>query len=102
MKEFISAIDIGSSLTRVVVGRLAEEGMEVVGVGAVPSKGVRGGVVVNIENVVQSIADAAREAELMSGMMVQDAYVNVSGKHLHGETEPQAGTRPLATSSSCS
>lgn len=85
MKEFINAIDIGSSLIRVVVGRISEEGMEIVGVGAVPSKGVRGGVVVNIENVVQSIADAAREAELMSGVMVQDAYVNVSGKHLHGE-----------------
>ncbi|MCB1165345.1 MAG: cell division protein FtsA [Leptospiraceae bacterium] len=85
MKEFISAIDIGSSLIRVVVGRIADEGLEVVGVGAVPSRGVRGGVVVNIESVVQSIADAAREAELMSGMMVQDAYVNVSGKHLRGE-----------------
>ena len=69
MKEFLSAIDIGSSLTRVVVGRLADESLEVVGVGAVPSRGVRGGVVVNIENVVQSIADAAREAELMSGMI---------------------------------
>lgn len=85
MKDYICSIDIGSSLTRVLVGRPSEESLEIVGVGVAPSQGVRGAIVVNIESAVQGIVQAVREAELMSGLVVDHAIVNVSGRHLKGE-----------------
>ncbi|MBL8019788.1 MAG: cell division protein FtsA [Leptospirales bacterium] len=85
MREF-SAIDIGSSYVRVLMGRRGDENeVQVNGVGVAPSRGVRNGAIVNIEGTVQSIQEAAREAELMSGLVVEDAVVNVTGKHLRGE-----------------
>jgi len=62
-----------------------DETIDIVGVGVAPSRGVKAGMIVNIELATQSIAEAAKEAELMSGLVVERAYVNVTGKHLHGE-----------------
>ncbi|HMX57084.1 MAG TPA: cell division protein FtsA, partial [Leptospiraceae bacterium] len=85
MKEFAS-IDIGTSYTRVLMGRMGDDGViQINGAGVSPSQGVRNGGVVNIEQTVQSIQTAAREAELMSGLVVEEAVVNITGKHLKGE-----------------
>ncbi len=85
MKEF-AAIDIGSSYTRVLMGRMGDDGIiNINGAGVAPSNGVRSGGVVNIDAAVQAIQTAAREAELMSGLVVEDAAINVTGKHLKGE-----------------
>ena len=85
MRDYYCAIDIGSSLCHVLVGRPQPDGsVEVIGVGTAPSRGVRTGSIVNIEATIQAIAEAAREAELMSGLVVEEACVNITGKHLHG------------------
>jgi len=85
MKE-LSAIDIGTSYVRVLMGRVGDDGvLGVHGVGVSAVKGVRNGAIVNIESTVQAIQIAAREAELMSGLVVEEAIVNVTGKHLRGE-----------------
>lgn len=84
MKEF-AAIDIGSSAVRVLMGRSDESGIQITGVGSSVSRGVRNGAIVNIDATVQSIQEAAREAELMSGIVVGDAVCNITGKHLKGE-----------------
>lgn len=84
MKEF-SAIDIGSAYVRVLMGRSDERGIQITGVGSSISRGVRNGSIVNIDATVQSIQEAAREAELMSGLVAADAVVNITGKHLKGE-----------------
>jgi cell division protein FtsA len=84
MKEF-SAIDIGSAYVRVLMGRSDERGIQITGVGSAISRGVRNGSIVNIDATVQSIQEAAREAELMSGLVAADAVVNITGKHLKGE-----------------
>ncbi len=86
MRDYSCAIDIGSSLIRVIVVRDHDDGsLEVIGVGSAPSTGVKNGVIVNIESTVQAIVTAAREAELMSGLVVDEAMVNITGKHLRGE-----------------
>jgi len=86
MKDAVCAIDIGSTVCRILVGRpLSDGSVEVIGAGSAPSRGVRNGAIVNIEQTIQSIGEAAREAELMSGMVVDEALVNITGKHLKGE-----------------
>ena len=86
MKDYTCSIDIGSSLVRVLVARTDEiDTVEIIGVGSAPSRGVKNGVIVNIDATVQSVTEAAREAELMSGLVVDEARVNITGRHLHGE-----------------
>ncbi len=86
MKDYICAIDIGSVLTRVVVARPEANGeIDILGVGTAPSLGVRTGSIVNIDQGIAAISEAAREAELMSGLMVEEALVNVTGRHLQGD-----------------
>ena len=85
MKDYFCAIDIGSTLTRALVARYLPEGVvEILGVGTAPSIGVRAGAVINIDQTTRAVSDAAREAELMSGLVVEEAHVNITGRHLHG------------------
>ena len=86
MKDYICSIDIGTSLVRAIVARKeGHDQVEVLGVGSAPSRGVRIGSIVNIETTVQAVTDAVREAELMSGLVVDEALVNITGKMLHGD-----------------
>lgn len=82
-KDLIVALDIGTSKIAVLVGEITENNeLEVVGFGSHPSRGLKRGVVVNIESTVQSIQRAVEEAELMAGCEIQSAYTGVSGSHI--------------------
>lgn len=86
MNDYLCAIDIGSTLVRVMIARSDYAGgWEVLGVGTSPSGGVRAGNIVNIEQTTRAVSEAAREAELMSGLVVDHALVNITGKHLEGD-----------------
>ncbi len=86
MKEYHCAIDIGSSLCHVIIGRFLEGNkVEILGTGSVPSQGVKTASIINIEAIAQNIAEAVREAELMSGIGIEAAMTNISGKHLHSD-----------------
>ncbi|MDH5656617.1 MAG: cell division protein FtsA, partial [Spirochaetia bacterium] len=86
MKDYICSIDIGSSRCKVLVARDEGPGqLNIIGVGASDSQGVKDGVIVNIEAAVRCISEAAREAELMSGLVVDEAFINITGKHVKGE-----------------
>ncbi len=86
MKDYICSIDIGSSLCHALVGRnRPSEQLEILGVGTTPSAGVKHGSIINIEAAIQAIGEAVREAELMSGLAVENALVNISGRHLQGD-----------------
>ena len=79
----VVALDIGTCKVAALVGEVAPDGaMEVVGVGAHPSRGLKKGVVVNIESTVQSIARAVEEAELMAGCDIDSVYVGIAGSHV--------------------
>ena len=63
---------------------MTEEGLEVVGIGTSPSKGLRKGVVINIESTVNAIQKAIREAELMAGCEIKSVYAGIAGGHIKG------------------
>ena len=67
-KNLLVGLDIGTSKIACLVGEVREDGsIEVVGLGTHPSRGLKRGVVVDIESTVQSIQRAVEEAELMAG-----------------------------------
>ncbi|MCJ8170699.1 cell division protein FtsA [Atopomonas sediminilitoris] len=81
--RMIVALDIGTSKVVCLVGEIGAEGeLEVVGIGTQPARGMKKGVVVNIESTVQSIQRAVEEAELMAGCRIHSAYVGISGNHI--------------------
>lgn len=86
MNNHLCVIDIGSTLTHVIVGRPVHTDLiEILGVGTSASQGIRNGAIINIDAIIRSVSDAAREAELMSGLVIDNALVNITGKHIHGD-----------------
>ena len=84
----IVALDVGSSKVVALVGAHQDgEDVEVVGLGTHPSRGMRRGVVVNIESTVQSIQRAVLEAELMAGCEIESVYVGIAGGHIRSINE---------------
>jgi cell division protein FtsA len=63
---------------------MAEDGLEVVGIGTSPSRGMRKGVVINIESTVAAIRKAIREAELMAGCEIKSVFTGIAGGHIRG------------------
>jgi cell division protein FtsA len=83
--EIIVGLDLGTSKICAVVGELtAAGGIDILGVGVHPSKGLRKGVVVNIDATVAAIGAAMREAEMMSGCEVDHVYAGIAGGHIQG------------------
>ena len=83
--NILVGLDIGTSKVVAVVGKANEDGfMEVLGLGTSESKGLKKGVVVNIETTVESIQRAVEEAELMAGFPINTVYCGVSGAHIKG------------------
>lgn len=81
--NMIVALDIGTSKVVCLVGELTPQGIiEIVGVGSQPSRGLKRGVVVNIESTVSSIQRAVEEAELMAGCKVHGVSVGIAGSHI--------------------
>jgi cell division protein FtsA len=82
-KKMIVGLDIGTSKVVAIVGEISADGaIEVVGIGSHPSKGLKKGVVVNIESTVASIQRAVEEAELMAGCQIHSVYVGIAGNHV--------------------
>ncbi len=81
--KMIVGLDIGTSKVVAIVGAVNDEGaLEVVGIGSHPSRGLKKGVVVNIESTVQSIQRAVEEAELMAGCQIHSVYAGIAGNHI--------------------
>ena len=83
-KQIVVGLDIGTTKICCVVAEATEDGVEVIGLGSHPSKGLRRGVVVNIESTVESIKSAVEEAELMAGLEIESVYVGIAGGHVKG------------------
>jgi cell division protein FtsA len=82
-RNLIVGLDIGTSKVAAIVGEVSDEGeIEVVGIGSHPSKGLKKGVVVNLETTVQSIQRAVEEAELMAGCQIRSVFVGIAGSHI--------------------
>jgi cell division protein FtsA len=82
-KNLVVALDIGTSKVACLVAELGADGtLEVLGMGSHPSKGLKKGVVVNIEATVAAIQRALEEAELMADCKIAAAYVGIAGSHI--------------------
>ncbi|HTT09151.1 MAG TPA: cell division protein FtsA [Gammaproteobacteria bacterium] len=82
-KNLVVGLDIGTSKVVAMVGEVGPDGqMEVIGMGSHPSRGLKKGVVVNIESTVQSIQRAVEEAELMAGCEIRSVYAGIAGSHI--------------------
>jgi len=82
--NLIVGLDIGTTKICAIVGNLTEEGIDIVGIGTSPSKGLRKGVVINIESTVAAIKKAIEEAELMAGCEIKSVYAGIAGGHIKG------------------
>ncbi len=82
-RDLIVGLDIGTSKVLALVGEVGADGaIEVLGIGTQPSRGLKKGVVVNIESTVQSIQRAVEEAELMAGCEIHSVFAGIAGSHV--------------------
>jgi cell division protein FtsA len=77
-------LDIGTTKICAIVGEQVDGEVEIIGIGSTPSRGLRKGVVINIESTVSSIRKAISEAELMAGLEIKSVYVGIAGGHIKG------------------
>jgi cell division protein FtsA len=78
-------LDVGTTkICCVIAEPLSDGGLHVIGLGTAPSRGLRKGVVVNIDSTVEAIKDAVTQAEEMAGVEVARVYVGVAGGHIRG------------------
>lgn len=78
-------LDIGTSKIVAIVAEVLEEGrLNIIGMGQVPSRGLKRGMVVNIESTVQAIQRALEEAQLMADCKINEVYTGIAGSHIKG------------------
>jgi cell division protein FtsA len=82
--ELIVGLDIGTTKIACIVGEMTDDGLDVIGIGTAPSRGIRKGVVVNIDATVQSIEKAVEEAEHMAGCEITTVFAGIAGGHIKG------------------
>jgi cell division protein FtsA len=84
-ERYLVGLDVGTSKIAAIVGEMLDgEGVDIVGIGVAESRGIRRGVVVNLEAAVESIKKAVEEAELMAGIEIDSVHLGVAGPHIKG------------------
>lgn len=83
-ENLVVGLDIGTTKICAIVGAMTDEGLDVVGIGTSPSRGLRKGVVINIEGTVSAIRKAIQEAELMAGCEIKTVFAGIAGGHIKG------------------
>ncbi len=83
-ENIIVGLDIGTTKICAIVGEGTDAGVDIVGIGTHPSKGLRKGVVINIDATVESIRKAVEEAELMAGVEISSVFCGIAGSHIRG------------------
>ena len=83
-KQLVVALDIGTTKVVAMIAELSDtREVEIIGVGHAESRGLKKGVIVNIEMTVKAISEALVDAELMAGCKVHSVYVGISGAHIN-------------------
>ena len=93
--EIIAGLDLGTTKVCAIVAEMTDDGLDIIGIGSVPSKGLRKGVVVNIESTVQAIRAAIEQAETMAGVEIASVYAGIAGSHVRGMN--QEGVAAIST-----
>ncbi len=84
--EIVVGLDIGTTKVCAVVGEVDADGITILGVGSVPCRGLRKGIVSNIEWTVRSIKEAIDAAQTMAGVEIRTVYAGVAGSHIRSQT----------------
>jgi cell division protein FtsA len=82
--KYLVGLDIGSTKTCVLIAEVDEEQVRFLALGAAESKGLRKGLIVNLDSTVSSIRRAVEEAESVAGVPVESAVIGVAGAHVRG------------------
>ncbi len=82
--QIVAGLDVGTTKVCALIGELTGTGVDVVGIGSHPSRGLRKGMVVNIESTVEAIKRAVTEAEQMAGVEIESVFASIGGGHLAG------------------
>jgi cell division protein FtsA len=93
--EIVAGLDLGTTKVCAIVAEVTDDGLDIIGIGSVPSKGLRKGVVVNIESTVHAIKAAIEQAETMAGVEIASVYAGIAGSHVRGMN--QEGVAAIAT-----
>ena len=84
-ERYLVGLDVGTSTVCAVVGESLDDGtLDIVGIGVAESRGIKRGVVVNLDAAVDSIKKAIEEAELMAGVEIDSVHLALSGPHVKG------------------
>src|ERR671929_505134 len=82
-ERYLVGLDVGTSKVCAIVGEITDDGgLDIIGIGLADSKGIRRGVVVNLEAAVDSIKKAIEEAELTAGVEIDSVHLGLSGAHV--------------------
>jgi cell division protein FtsA len=81
----VVGLDLGTTKVSAVVGEVDQDGITILGVGNVPCRGLRKGVVSNIDQTVRSVREAIEAAETMAGVQIESVYVGVAGSHIRSQ-----------------
>jgi len=100
--HIVAGLDVGTTKVCALIGELTPTGVDIVGIGQHPSRGLRKGMVVNIDSTVEAIKRAVAEAEQMAGVEVDSVYTSIGGGHISGVNSQgvvavQGRTREVAT-----
>jgi cell division protein FtsA len=101
VERIIAGIDVGSTKICTLIGRVSDSGpLNVIGMGVVPSRGVRRGVITDIEVASRSIEESVRKAQNMAHYTISEAYLGISGSHVSSQNSRGAvsigrGDRPV-------
>jgi cell division protein FtsA len=82
--DIIVGLDIGTTKIAAIVAEMVDNGLDVIGIGTHVSRGLKKGVIVNIDSTVAAIKQAVLEAEGMSGCEISQVYVGIAGGHIKG------------------
>lgn len=80
--EILVGLDVGTTKVSAVVGEIGEDGITILGVGTVPCRGLRKGIVSNIDWTVRAIKDAIESAQTMAGVEIRTVYAGIAGSHI--------------------
>lgn len=83
--EIVVGLDIGTTKVSAVVGEVSEDGIAILGAGTVPCRGLRKGIVANIDWTVRSIKDAIEAAQTMAGVEIRTVYAGIGGSHIRSQ-----------------
>jgi cell division protein FtsA len=86
ISEIVVGLDVGTTKVSAVVGEVSEDGITILGLGSVPCRGLRKGIVSNIDWTVRSIRDAVDAAQTMAGVEIRTVYAGVAGSHIRSQT----------------